>query len=124
MRIVLRIFIVLLVAFFSLFIAFLYVSKYSEIAEGLIVVIATGIAYFLTRPRRPRVDTYNACDRAIERERAALQAFADRIGGDPKAPVNASFILTGSPSLAELEAELEAARAEVETACKGASPTV
>ena len=124
MRIVLRIFIIALVAFFALFSAFLYVSKYGELAEGLIVVIATGVAYYLTRPRRPTVDTYNACDRAIERERAALQAIADRIGGDPNAPVNASFTLTGSPSLAELQAELEAAKTEVETACKGTPPTV
>jgi hypothetical protein len=61
----------------------------------------------------------NACDLAIAREKAALQALADRQNGDPKAPVNASFTLTGRPTLEELEAEVEAAALEVEQVCLG-----
>lgn len=59
------------------------------------------------------------CDLAIAREHDALQALADRQSGDPTASVNASFTLTGRPTLAELEAEVEAAANEVETVCRG-----
>lgn len=63
------------------------------------------------------------CDLAIARLKAAQQALSDRYGEDPRAPVNASLILTGAPTTSDLEAELEAANAEVDRVCVNNSPT-
>ena len=66
-------------------------------------------------------DEPNACDLAIARHRAAMQALADM--ADPKSPVSLSHAITGKPTLAELWKEADAASAEVDAACEGRGPS-
>ena len=68
-------------------------------------------------------DEPNACDFAVARYHAAMQAIMDRQSGDPTKPVNASFTLTGAPTDEELSDEIVAASAAVEVACKGNGPS-
>ena len=68
-------------------------------------------------------DEPNACDLAIARHRAAVQALIDRQSGDPARPVNASLTLTGAPTTKELIDEVDAASAEVDAACEGRGPS-
>jgi hypothetical protein len=66
-------------------------------------------------------DEPNACDLAILRLRAAEQAIADV--DNPTSPVALSRELTGAPTDETLQAELRAASAEVEIACRGRGPS-
>jgi hypothetical protein len=63
----------------------------------------------------------NACDRAIARYKAAMQAIADV--DNPESPVALSQGLTGAPTLKTLLEELHAAEEEMDVACQGKGPS-